>query len=78
MECCNPAGSGKDRAALNMIHSAEARDKLPRPIYENRCYLNQAYLNHFLDFVASSPHDTTIKKVIVDAVCHTKIGYVLV
>jgi len=33
MECLNPGGTGKDRAALSMIRNAEALKQLPSPAY---------------------------------------------
>jgi len=35
MECMNPGGTGKDRAALSMLKDAERRDFLPPPTFSN-------------------------------------------
>eukprot|EP00551_Chaetoceros_affinis_P004440 CAMPEP_0203671862 /NCGR_PEP_ID=MMETSP0090-20130426/7533_1 /ASSEMBLY_ACC=CAM_ASM_001088 /TAXON_ID=426623 /ORGANISM="Chaetoceros affinis, Strain CCMP159" /LENGTH=508 /DNA_ID=CAMNT_0050537035 /DNA_START=258 /DNA_END=1785 /DNA_ORIENTATION=+ len=40
MECFNPGGTGKDRAALYMLRDAEARGELPPPILQGGCYDN--------------------------------------
>jgi cysteine synthase A len=78
MECMNPGGSGKDRAALYMIQSAEENEELPLPLSDGKSYRHQAYLNLFMDVISSSPHDDLIKKVIEDAVSRTKTGGIVI
>ena len=40
MECLNPGGTGKDRAALNMILDAEQRGDLPSPLLQSGFHSN--------------------------------------
>lgn len=78
MECMNPAGSGKDRAGLYMILSAEENDELPPPVSENKSSRNLAYCNLFLDCLRSSSHDESIKNVISDAATRTRSGGIVI
>ena len=78
MECMNPGGSGKDRAALYMIKCAEENNQLPLPYSDFRLCLSQVYFKQFMDIISLSSFEDSIKKVIMDAVYRTKTGGIVV
>lgn len=58
MESLNPGGTGKDRAALNMIRSAESQGLLPKPkLTDSLSYGDELFLNPRLPIISPSVKD---------------------
>jgi cysteine synthase A len=78
MESMNPGGSGKDRAALYLIRSAEINGDLPLPIAVMTSAFHEDHLQRVRDAVSLTSYEASIKNVILDAISRTRTGGIVV
>lgn len=77
MECSNPNGTGKDRAALFMLKKAEENDLLPSP-FRNRHGAEKVTKEVATNVLHTNHNDATMEETIAQAALRTKTGGIVV